>query len=64
VLEKSAGMNSMMQMADGDGSQWIRHMNSTAAQVASSRELPVEKERESNEQGRVKKVRKLQQMAG
>jgi hypothetical protein len=64
VLEKSAGMNSMMRMADGDGSQWIRHMNSIAAQVASSRELPVEKERESNKQGRATKAQKLQQMAG
>ncbi len=31
VLEKSAGMNSMMRMADGDGSRWIGHMNSIAA---------------------------------
>ena len=46
VLEKSAGMNSMMRMADGDGSRWIGHMNSIAAQVASSRELPVKRERE------------------
>jgi hypothetical protein len=57
-------MNSMMRMADGDGLQWIGHMNSIAAQVVSSRELPVEKERESNEQGRATKVRKQQQMAG
>jgi hypothetical protein len=64
VLEKSAGMNSMMRMADGDGSQWIGHMNSIAAQVASSCELPVERERESDKQGRVRKVQKLQQMAG
>ena len=64
VLEKSAGMNSMMRMADGNGSRWIGHMNSIAAQVASSRKLPVEKKRESNEQGRATKVQKLQQMAG
>jgi hypothetical protein len=31
VLEKSAGMNSMMQIADSNGSQWIGHMNSIAA---------------------------------
>ncbi len=48
VLEKSAGMNPIMQMADGNGSWWIGHMNSIAAQVVSSHELPVEKERESN----------------
>jgi hypothetical protein len=64
VLEKSAGMHSMMRMADGIGSRWIGHMNSIAARVASSRKLPVEKERESNKQGRATKVQKLQQMAG
>jgi hypothetical protein len=64
VLEKSAGMNSMMRMADGDASRWIGHMNSIAAQVVSSHELPVEKERESNKQGRATKVQKLRQMAG
>jgi hypothetical protein len=64
VLEKSAGMNSMIQMADGNGSQWIGHMNSIVAQVASSRKLPVKKERESDEQGRATKVQKLRQMAG
>jgi hypothetical protein len=64
VLEKSAGMNSMMRMADGNGLRWIEHINSIAAQVASSCKLPVEKERESNEQGSATKVRKLQQMAG
>jgi hypothetical protein len=63
VLEKSAGMSSMMRMADGDGLQWIGHMNSIAAQVASSRKLPVKKERESNKRGRATKVRKLRQMA-
>jgi hypothetical protein len=57
-------MNSMMQMADGDGSQWIGHMNSIAARVASSRKLPVKKERESNKRGRETKVQKQQQMAG
>ena len=36
----------MMRMADGDGSRWIGHMNSITARVASSRELPVEKEKE------------------
>jgi hypothetical protein len=46
VLEKSAVMISMMRMADCDGLRWIGHMNSIAAQVASSRKLPVEKERE------------------
>jgi hypothetical protein len=51
-------MNSMMRMADGDGSRWIGHMNSIAAQVASSRKLPVEKERKSNERGRATKVQK------
>jgi hypothetical protein len=64
VLEKSADMNSMMWMADGDGSRWIGHMNSTAAQVASSRELPVKKERERDKQGRATKERKLRQMVG
>ncbi len=57
-------MNSMMRMADSDGLQWIGHMNSIAARVASSRELPVKKVRESNEQGRAMKVQMLQQMAG
>jgi hypothetical protein len=52
VLKKSAGMNSMMWMADGDGLQSIGHMNSIAARVASSRKLPVEKE--TNEGGRQK----------
>jgi hypothetical protein len=56
VLEKSAGMNSMKRMDDGDGLRWIGHMNSIAAQVASRRELPVKKERESNERGRATKV--------
>ncbi len=64
VLEKSAGMNSMMRMADSNGLQWIGHMNSIAARVASSPELPVEKERESDKQGRAAKVQKLRQMAG
>jgi hypothetical protein len=64
VHEKPAGMNSMMQMADGDGLQWIGHMNSIAAQVASSCKLLVEKKRESDKQGRAMKVRKLQRMAG
>ncbi len=45
MLEKSAGMNSMMQTDDGDGLQWIGHMNSIAARVASCHELPVERER-------------------
>jgi hypothetical protein len=56
VLEKSAGMNSMMRMADGNGSQWIGHMNSIAAQVVSSCKLPVKKERESDKRGRATKV--------
>jgi hypothetical protein len=64
VLEKSAGMKSMMRMADGNESRWIGHMNSIAARFASSRELPVKKERESDKQGRATKVQKLQQMAG
>jgi hypothetical protein len=38
-------MNSMMQMADGNGSQWIGQMNSIAAQVVSSGDLPVKRER-------------------
>jgi hypothetical protein len=57
-------MKSMMRMDDGNELQWIGHMNSIAARFASSRKLPVKKERESNEQGRATKVRKLQQMAG
>ncbi len=64
MLEKSAGMNSMMQMADGNGLQWIGHMNSIAAQVASSLKLQVKKERESDKRGRATKVQKLRQMAG
>ncbi len=59
ICSISAGMNSMMRMADGDGLQWIGHMNLIAAQVVSSRELPVKKERESDEQGRAAKVQKL-----
>ncbi len=46
VLEKSAGMNLMMRMADSDGLQWIGHMNSIAAQIPSSCKLPVKRERE------------------
>ncbi len=49
VLEKSAGMNSMKQMDDGDGSGWIGHTNSIAAQVGSCRELLVKRERMMNE---------------
>jgi hypothetical protein len=64
VLEKSAGMNSMVRMADGNGLRWIGHMNSIAARVASSHELPVKKERESNEQERATKVQQLRQRAG
>ncbi len=48
MLEKSAGMNSMMRMDDGDGLQWIEHMNSIAAVVASCCELPVEREWTTN----------------
>ncbi len=46
VLKKSAGMNSMMRMTDGDRSRWIGHMNSIIAGVASSRKLLVKRERE------------------
>ena len=49
MLEKSAGMNSMKRMDDSDGSQWIRHMNSIAARVASCRKLLVKRERTMNE---------------
>jgi hypothetical protein len=52
VLEKSACMNSMKRTADGNGSQWIGHMNSIAAQVASCRKLPVERERTLNKGAR------------
>jgi hypothetical protein len=52
VLEKSAGMNSMKQTDDGDGSQWIGHTNSIAAQVASCRELLVKRERTTNKGAR------------
>jgi hypothetical protein len=51
-------------MADGNGLQWIGHMNSIPARVASSHELPVEKERESDDRGRATKVQMQQQMAG
>ncbi len=52
MLEKSAGMNSIKRTDDGDGLQWIGHMNSIAARVASCRELPVERERTTNEGAR------------
>jgi hypothetical protein len=52
VLEKSAGMNSMKQTDDGDGSRWIGHMNSIAARVASCRKLPVKRERRTNKGAR------------
>jgi hypothetical protein len=52
MLEKSAGMNSMKRTDDGDGSQWIGHMNSIAAPVASCRELLVKRERTTNEGAR------------
>jgi hypothetical protein len=42
-------MNPMMRMDDGDELQWIRHMNSIAAWVASCCELPVKRERRTNE---------------
>jgi hypothetical protein len=48
VLEKSAGMNSMKRTDDGNGSQWIGHMNSIAARVASCHELLVKRERTMN----------------
>ncbi len=59
VLDKSAGVNSMMRMADGNGSQWIGHTNSITAWVASSRKWLVKREREResdkwNEGGRRK----------
>ena len=31
VLDKSAGVNSMVWMADGNGLQWIGHTNSITA---------------------------------
>jgi len=52
VLEKSAGMNSMKRTDDGDGLQWIGHMNSITAGVASCCKLPVERERRTNEGAR------------
>ena len=52
VLEKSAGMNSMKRTDDGDGSRWIRQMNSIAARVVSCRELPVMRERTTNKGAR------------
>ena len=52
MLEKSAGMNSMKRTDDGNGSQWIGHMNSIAARVASCHELLVERERTRNEGAR------------
>ncbi len=59
VLDKSACVNSMMRMADGDGSWWIGHTNSIAAWVASSCKWLVKREREResdewNEGGRRK----------
>jgi hypothetical protein len=44
--------NSMMQIDDGNELQWIGHMNSIAAQVASCCELPVERERRTNKGAR------------
>jgi hypothetical protein len=45
-------MNSMKWMDDGNGSRWIGHMNSIAARVASCHELPVMRERTTNEGAR------------
>ncbi len=45
-------LNSMKWMDDSDGLQWIGHMNSIAAQVASCRKLPVERERTTNKEAR------------